>query len=356
MNLLIFIIVLLVVVVVHEWGHFFAARSMKMRVHEFAFGFPPKLFSIKRGETIYSFNAIPLGGYVSIDGENGEDSTEENDRTFKSKSKLAQIWVLFAGPLMNIVLAFVLIFVSYLGVSQVQDTVLNSNPPVVILEVVKDSPAEIAGVQIGDKIYSIYINGDIDSSYSPNIELVQNTIINSQGNEIILEVERNKEIKEITIQSTEENNDYKIGVALGVLESKKLSFFPAIGQSAKDTWQLTSGTVLGFGTLFKNIFTGVSVRDSLMGPVGIAKQVGVVNGLGFVYLLRFTAMISISIGILNLMPLPALDGGRIVVSIIEGIRKKDFSAKFLGSLNGIGFLLLIGLLIFITIMDVIKLF
>ena len=346
------------VVVVHESGHFFAARSMKMRVHEFAFGFPPRLFSIKRGETTYSFNAIPLGGYVSIDGENGEDSTEENNRTFKSKSKLAQIWVLFAGPLMNIVLAFVLIFASYLGVNQVQDTVLN--PPVVILEVVKGSPAEISGVQTGDKIHSIYTNSNTEPLYNPDIELVQNTITSSHGGEIILEVERSKELKRLTINPTEKinenNDDYKIGVALGVLESKKLSFFPAIGQSAKDTWQLTSGTVIGFGTLFKNIFTGVSVRDSLMGPVGIAKQVGVVNGLGFVYLLRFTAMISISIGILNLMPLPALDGGRIVVSIIEGIRKKDFSAKFLGSLNGIGFLLLIGLLIFITVMDVIKLF
>ena len=118
MNIIIFILVLLIVVIVHEYGHFFAAKSMGMRVKEFAFGFPPKLFSWKRGETTYSLNAIPLGGYVAIDGENEGNGTNDN-RKFGSKSRLAQLWVLFAGPMMNIILAFVLITASYIGINKV---------------------------------------------------------------------------------------------------------------------------------------------------------------------------------------------------------------------------------------------
>lgn len=358
MNIIIFILVLLVVVIVHEYGHFFAARSMGMGVSEFAFGFPPKLFSFKRGHTTYSFNLIPLGGYVLIDGQDGVD--EENldpnkdyTKSFHQKTRLAQIWVLFAGPLMNIILAYVLIVGSYLGVNKVESVV---SSPVVILEVVKGSPAEIAGVKAGDRISSIYIDGDIDPSYSPNIESVQDNITRSNGKDITLEVERNKETKAIEIKPTKDNENYKVGVSLGTLDSKKLPFGKALIEAGKDTYNITTATLKGFGQMFGKLFTGHSVKDSLMGPVGIAKQVGTVADFGFSYLLMFTAIISINLGVLNLLPLPALDGGRIVVTVIEAIRRKSFSKKLIGTIHTIGFFALIALLIFITILDVIKLF
>src|SRR3989344_51820 len=351
MNIIIFILVLLIVVIVHEYGHFFAAKSMGMRVKEFAFGFPPKLFSWKRGETTYSLNAIPLGGYVAIDGENEGNGTNDN-RKFGSKSRLAQLWVLFAGPMMNIILAFVLITASYIGINKVNP---NTIPPLVILDVMKGSPAEIAGIKSGDIVSSVYVDGDIDPSYNPSIELFQESIQNSKDKKIILEIEKNKEIKIVEIQPEKIDGDYKIGVSLGVLESKTLPFGQAVVAGAIDTAKMTKGTILGFGTLFKNIFSGISVKDSLMGPIGIAGQVGVVADFGFRYLLLFTAMISISIGILNLLPLPALDGGRVLVTIIESARRKSFPSSILQKINLFGFLALFALLIFITILDIIKL-
>lgn len=349
MNIIIFILVLLIVVIVHEYGHFFAAKSMGMRVKEFAFGFPPKLFSWKRGETTYSLNAIPLGGYVAIDGENEGNGTNDN-RKFGSKSRLAQLWVLFAGPMMNIILAFVLITASYIGINKVNP---QESLGVVILDVLPNSSAELAGIKIGDRLptfktteeFQNFIN---DGSNSPN------EILND--NFVVFPILRGDQEIDITVtRGFNSNGDKIIGVSLGTLESKILPVGYAIVAGVIDTVKMTKNTVLGFGTLFKNIFSGISVKDSLMGPIGIAGQVGVVADFGFRYLLLFTAMISISIGILNLLPLPALDGGRILVTIIESARRKSFPPAILSKINLFGFLALFALLIFITILDIIKL-
>ncbi len=357
MNIIIFILVLLVVVVVHEYGHFFAAKSTGMGVSEFAFGFPPRLFGFKYKGTQYSINLIPLGGYVMIDGQDGtEDENDPNvDHTkkFHNKSRLAQIWVLFAGPLMNIVLAYVLIVGSYLGFNKIQDTVI---PSIVILEVVKGSPAEIAGIESGDKIESIYLKDAIDPSYNPTMELFTNTINQSNGENLFLEISRSGENKIIEIKPLKNDDGYKIGVSLGLLESQKLPFIQAIKIGFVDTFNLTKQTVIGFIQMFQKLFTGHSVKETLMGPVGIAKQVGTFADFGFSYLLRFIAVISISLGVINLLPLPALDGGRIFVTIIEAIRRKSFSKKIIGTIHTFGFFVLMGLLVLITIFDVIKLF
>lgn len=349
MNILIFVIVLLVVVIIHESGHFFAAKKAGMRVKEFAFGFKPRLFSWTRGETTYSLNALPLGGYVSIDGE--DSTTPGDNRTFRSKSRLAQIWVMFAGPLMNIVLAYVLVVASYIGINT---TEANAHPSLVILEVQKGSAAELAGVHAGDKISSIYVEGDIDPSYDPDVEIFQDSISNSNGKNIILEVERNRELYTADITPKDVDGQYRIGVSLGVLESKKLPLGQAFVQGFQDTGDMIGSVVGGFGDMFGKLFTGHSVKDSLMGPIGIAKEVGTVSKFGFDYLLIFTALISINLGILNLLPLPALDGGRIVITAIEAIRRKNFSENVVGVIHTVGFFLLIGLLIFVTVLDVIK--
>lgn len=344
MNIIIFIVVLLVVVIVHEYGHFFAARSMGMHVSEFAFGFPPKLFGFKRGSTQYSINLIPLGGYVLIDGQDGvdDDPNKDHSKSFHNKTRLAQIWVLFAGPLMNIVLAYVLIVGSYLGVHKIESSVVS---PVVILEVVKGSPAEIAGIKSGDRIINITKPEDIQN------------IVSNSGESLTLPILRNNEQIDITIiPNTDVSGNKKIGVSLGTLDSKKLPFGQALIQSGKDTYLITKQTINGFGQMFGKLFTGHSVKDSLMGPVGIAKQVGTVANFGFSYLLTFTAIISINLGILNLLPLPALDGGRIFITIIESIRRKSFSKKVIGTIHTVGFFALMALLVFVTILDIVKIF
>ncbi len=341
---------LLVVVIIHESGHFFAAKKAGMRVTEFAFGFKPRLFSWTRGETTYSLNALPLGGYVSIDGEN--TTTPGDTRTFRSKSRLAQIWVMFAGPLMNIVLAYVLIVASYIGINSPD---VQAHPSLVILEVQKGSAAELAGIYAGDKISSIYVDGDIDPSYDPSIDIFQESIASSSGKNIVLEVERNKEMYTADITPTDVDGQYRIGVSLGVLESKKLPIGQAFVQGFQDTAHMTQSVFNGFGDMFSKLFAGHNVKDSLMGPIGIAKEVGTVSQFGFDYLLIFTALISINLGILNLLPLPALDGGRIVLTIVEAIRRKNFSENVVGIIHTVGFFLLIGLLILVTVLDVIKL-
>ncbi len=347
---ILFLLVLLLVVVVHEAGHFFAAKQVGMRVKEFAFGFKPKLFSWTRGETTYSINAIPLGGYVSIDGENGDEVTGD-PRLFTNKSKLAQAWVLFAGPMMNIVLAIVLLSISYMvGYG---DGKTNS---LVVLSVNPNSPAEVAGIKAGDKIYSIYNDGDIDPSYDPDVDLFRSGINQSQGKNVTIEVERKNNIESIAVTPNKDGTEYKIGVSLGELKSQKLGFFPAIGQGFTDAMKMTRDTVVGFGKIIASIFVDNGAKGSLTGPIGIAKEVGTASGFGFAYLLSFIALISVNLGVLNMFPFPALDGGRLLFLLIEKIKGSRIKPSVGGLINMIGFGLLIVLMIFVTVKDVIKLF
>ena len=348
---ILFLIVLIIVVVVHEAGHFFAAKQVGMRVKEFAFGFPPKLFSKTKGETTYSFNAIPLGGYVSIDGENGTNDPSD-PRLFTNKSKWAQAWVLFAGPFMNIVLAFVLMSLSFMIGYGGNDT----GNSLVVIETAVDSPAFVSGLKAGDKIASVYKTGDIDPSYNPDTNMFKSVINSSNGQEVIIEVKRSKELETIYVTPEKINDEYKIGVSLGVLESKKLGFFAAIAEGFKSTIKMTAGTVQGFTGLISSLFQGESVKGALTGPIGIAKQVGTASGFGFAYLLSFISLISINLGVLNMFPFPALDGGRLLFLVIEKIKGSRINANTAGIINTIGFGLLMLLMVVITIKDIIKLF
>ena len=351
---IIFLIVLLVVVVVHEWGHFITAKKTGMRVNEFAFGFPPKLFSFKKDETTYSFNAVPLGGYVAIDGENGKTDEEiKNDnRLFTAKPRWAQALVLFAGPLMNLVLAFVLLAASYMvGYGDG-----NNSKNLVVLSVAPNSAAEISGIKAGDKINSVFTDGDIDPSINPDADFFRNTVQTSNGKEITIDVTRANENKLISLVPTNESGEYRAGISMGMLENKKLGFFSSIKQGFIDTCNLTWDTVLGFGKIIGGLFVKDGVKASLTGPIGIAKEVGTASHFGFAYLLSFVALISVNLGVLNLFPFPALDGGRLLFLLIEKIKGSRINPKVANIFNMVGFGLLLLLMLVITIKDVIKLF
>ncbi len=341
---ILFILVLLLVVVIHEAGHFFAAKQMGMRVSEFAFGFKPKLFGWTKGETTYSINAIPLGGYVSIDGENGDEVTAD-PRLFTNKSKAAQAWVLFAGPMMNIVLAIVLLSLSYMiGYG---DGKTNS---LVVLSVNPNSPAFNAGIKEGDKISAI------SNTENPDVLGFKTGINEGNGNAVDIKVERSKETQTFSVTPTKDGEDYKIGVSLGELKSQKLGFFTAIGQGFKDAMTMTRDTVVGFGKIIASIFVDNGTKGSLTGPIGIAKEVGTASGFGFAYLLSFIALISVNLGVLNMFPFPALDGGRLLFLLIEKIKGSRIKPSTGNVINTIGFGLLIVLMVFVTVKDVIKLF
>lgn len=388
MTILIFIIILLVLVIIHEGGHFFAGKISKVRVDEFAFGFPPRLFSVKKGETRYSFNALPLGGYVKMTGENGDENNQDK-RSFANKRPLTKIFILAAGVIMNLVLAYFLITIStYINTnivvdrnSQEYNTLLSEGrirgEKAIITNIVKDSPASLAGLKPGDKIIKIYANQENASGKV----IKQNEIsLKQEAEDIVANIsksindENNKYNDSITIIFQDihkvvatttiagvynlENNQNKkmIGLSLSKIAEANLSFTTAIKYGFEKTVEYTKLTVVGFKDLIVNIVKNGEFGENVAGPIGIVHEVGNARELGFNYLLLFTAILSISLAIFNILPIPALDGGRILFVLIEWISGKKIKESWQNILNLIGFSLLILLMIFVSIKDVLKLF
>ncbi|MDD3939996.1 MAG: site-2 protease family protein [Candidatus Pacebacteria bacterium] len=404
MTILIFIIILLVLVLVHEAGHFFAAKISKVRVDEFAFGFPPKLFSKKKGETTYSFNAIPIGGYVKIYGENGLDQEGEQKKTekdllkekpdfkrsFAHKHPLIKIFILSAGVIMNLILAYIFITASVYSTTTFAidrnseeykifvDEGRIRNETVLIANVLKNSPAEMAGLKVGDEVLKIYLNSEdvigqvsdkksIDLDRASGDEITQevsetiNDEENKHGDSITIEY-KSREGEELSttlagVYNVEGNKDKKmIGIAFAKTATINLKLSEAIKMGFSQTVEFTELTLVGFKDLFVNLFTKGDFSKDITGPVGIFGMVGDAASLGFNYLLLFSAVLSISLAIFNILPFPALDGGRILFVLIEWISGKRISEKWQGLLNGAGFILLIILMIVVTVKDVLKLF
>lgn len=376
MNIIIFIIILLVLVLVHEFGHFFAAKKFGIRVDEFGFGFPPKLFSKKIGETEYSFNLLPLGGFVKIFGESFEeadfvevgflekDKKTEPDlsRSFVHKAKWKQAIVLFAGIFANFLLAWVLFS---FGLMSGLPTSVNSelanfelkDVNLVVTSVLPLSPAENAGLKTGDKIVSIERDNLATSYISP--ETVKSFVAGSEGKEIKVGYVRgkNEEVKNtVIIPAKNASNELFIGISMDQIGTAKLPFFEAFWQGLRLDWFMTQNTALGLYTLISEAIKGNGSFDAVTGPVGMVGIVGDAYEFGFVYLMSFAALISINLAIINLLPFPALDGGRLFFLLIEKIKGSPIRPKVANTANAIGFSVLIFLMLLITYHDVIKLF
>lgn len=345
MSIIYFIIILLVLVVVHEYGHFQTAKWFKMLVDEFAFGFPPRLASFMHRRTKFSFNLLPLGGYVKIKGEDNEDMSEGS---FASKPYYAQIVVLIAGILMNILIAWVLFF-GAMSLGMPQQVSNTENAQVLVTNVIDNEAGMKGGILPGDTIKRIqYDNKDLAIT-DPK------TVISAvrDGKPLVFTVLRGGTEMILNIIPEKVDGINKIGVELQSVQTNKLSFGKAIVASANATVYYTTETFKGFVHLFGKIFTGVSVKDEVSGPVGIVKQVGQASGFGLAYLLSFAAILSINLAILNLVPFPGLDGGRILFVMIEAVTRKKVSQKVMTYINGIGILLLLLLMVAITVKDVI---
>ena len=355
MTVIIFLIVLAVLIFVHELGHFLVARWCGIRVDAFAIGFGPKIFSKKIGETTYGLNLIPFGGYVKIFGENPDDESingADKERSFIHKSKLEQIAVLVAGIFFNFLFAWLLITLAYtFGVTtstdnfpEYKDRMVNSR--IMVVTVSPASPAAKAGLRIGDELVAV------------SIEEIKNSIAESKTNGVAIKYIR--EGKESTANIIAEQGivegKYAIGIAMDKVSTLRLPIFTAAVESYKFTIHAITATISGLYDLVAGIFNGTSKLSSVTGPVGIAGLVGDAAKLGFTYLLMFTAIISINLGVLNLVPFPALDGGRILFVIIEAIIRRPIKPVIANTVNAIGFSLLILLMIVITYRDIIKIF
>jgi len=340
-NIIIGLVVLSVIVIVHELGHFISAKSTGVKVEEFGLGYPPRLLSFKRGETRYSLNAIPFGGFTKMAGE--EDPTEP--RSLASKSIGVRLLVLSAGSLMNFLLPLILLSASFMIPN---DVVMGE---VVVQEVDLGSPAAMAGIESGDTIVSI--NGKpVHSIGSLNRYIHLNL-----GKQIDMVISRGdssaREVQVIPRWKPPEGEG-----ATGILVSMPN---PTI---VSQSYPFLKAVPLGMTefsetfVLYKNGIISMIIGSApadVIGPVGIVQFTGELAKTGVSPVLEFAAIISLVLAIVNLFPLPALDGGRIVFVLFEWIRRgKRVSPKTEGLIHAIGFVLLLGVMVVVTYQDIIR--
>jgi len=369
LTLIVFILILGVLILVHELGHFLTARMFKVKAEEFGFGYPPRMFGWVKDNfgkwkflnrkadasqyknTVWSLNWLPLGGFVKIKGED-ENALREAD-SFATRSVFQRFIILFAGVFMNFVLCFVFLSVGFMAgiptmVDDQPDPSLNStNQQVQIMSIEPNTPAEQAGLEVGDVFISIdnqpihYIR-DIQQIISPRNEQLTQIIVSRGQEEITIE---------ITPLAKTADGTAVIGVGLVKTALVKYPWYQAIYKGATTTFDLTVAILQAFGKIIGDLFTGQKVEAEVAGPVGIAMLTGQVVKLGWVYVLQFAALLSINLGIINLLPIPALDGGRILFLIIEKIKGKPVKQKIEGMIHQIGFMLLMLLMVLVIFKD-----
>ncbi|TSD01901.1 MAG: Uncharacterized protein Athens071425_261 [Parcubacteria group bacterium Athens0714_25] len=372
MNILIFIIILGVLIFVHELGHFVMAIRNGIKADEFGFGFPPRIFGFVRSEktgrfklvfgnkkiesvnTVYSINWIPLGGFVKIKGENGEGENEKD--SFSAKSAWVRIKVLSAGVIMNFLLAWLLfsaIFVMGAPESIIDDASVVS-PKVQISQVLENTPAMEMGLKVGDEISKLCAaSGSGCISVEKTVQ-VQDFISASKGMEILMEIKRGDEILKLKgVPRMEYPADQgSLGISLARTAMVKYPWYQSI---TKGFMAVIDFVMMILGALFalaKMLFVKSSVPLDISGPVGIAIITKQVAALGLVYVLQFAAILSINLGIINALPFPALDGGRVFFILIEKIKGSPVSKNFEQLAHTAGFLFLIILMVVITFRDI----
>jgi regulator of sigma E protease len=362
MTVIIFLIVLAALVFVHELGHFLAAKFSGIRVDEFGIGFPPKIASFKRGETVYSLNAIPFGGFVKIFGENPDEDSivgPDSARSFFNKSKRYQALVLAAGVIFNVIFAWLLLSIGFMaGMPVPQDYSPNTtvkDPVITITNVSAASPADKAGLKAGDKI--IQLKSGTEQVQQPTAENIQNFIGNKADKPVEVTYQRADQTLTTTVTPTAGivQDRAAIGINLDQFGILQLPIHKALWEGARMTWMLTKFTAVGLTQFLYQAVTGTANFNDVAGPVGIARMTGEAARLGFVSLLYFTSVISVNLAVLNLMPFPALDGGRLLFVLIEKIKGSAISPRIANTFNAVGFALLLLLMFAVTFQDIIKL-
>ena len=365
MSIIIFLISLAVLILVHEFGHFIVAKKSGIRVDEFSLGFPPRLWSKKVGETLYSINAIPIGGYVKIFGEDSHSpmsdiGREEREISFQYKPKWIQALVLVAGVTMNIILAWILIslgFViglptptNYTGYGKVV------NAHVLVTDILQNSPAEKAHLETGDRI--ILIGSGDTKIEDPNITPEKISDLISKSKSAVEITYKRGAGSAVTINVLPNGNIIEgrnvIGAAFDEIGTLKLPVHLALLEGLQTTWDLTKVTAVGLGEFLLSVVKFKANFSEVTGPIGIASVVGQARSLGFVYLISLVALISINLAIINLLPFPALDGGRLLFVGIEAIMGRPISPLVVKWTNTIGFAILILLMIVVTTHDVFR--
>ncbi len=361
--IIVFILVLGLLVFVHELGHFITAKRAGIKIEEFGFGLPPRIFGIKRGETIYSLNLLPIGGFVKIfgeDGKKGKAGSENEKRAFYNQSIRKRIWIISSGVIMNFLLAALLLSIGhFIGLP----TIINEGQTddfkdvkVQITQIVSGSPAEEARIRIGDTIKELSFGKE--TLLITTTEQAQSFINAHKGQEIRVVLERGQEVFEerIFARTSFSENDGPLGIGLSETAIVSLPWYQAIWMGFVSALTLIGVIVVTLASLIWQLLTTGGAMIDGGGPVYIFSLTGQAAQLGFIYILQFTAILSINLAIINILPFPALDGGRLLFLAIEKIKGSPVSQKIEGISHTIGFVVLILLMLAITWRDVVRLF
>ncbi len=367
------IIFLSILILVHEFGHFLIAKKFGLWVEEFGFGLPPRIWGKKIGETIYSINALPFGGFVKIYGEDRgeaiipkktsleveireeiavdknkieiaaeesiiERSSDFSNRNFSSLPVIKRAAIIVAGVSMNFLLGWLVISIVFnIGIPQA----------ILITDVAQNSPAAEVGLQANDKIIGF-----------SNVDEFIKYIDSYRGENVVLKIER--EGKEMEIQAMPRLNppagEGALGIALAEVGLPKQNFFVSVWEGLKSSWEIVKIIFITIFNLIKSVFVGKASLGAFTGPVGIVKITAQAGSLGFVYLLQLLALISLNLAVINIFPFPALDGGRLLFLLIEKIKGSPLPVKFERYANAVGMALLLFLMAVITIKDIVRFF
>lgn len=330
LTFLLTILLFSVMVIPHEFGHFAAAKLSGIKVNEFSVGMGPKIFQKQGNETKYSIRIFPIGGFCAMEGE---DEESDNPRAFNNVSTLKKIFVLSSGAIMNILVALLLMIITV----QIIGTPTN-----VVGSIEKNSPAEIAGLRAGDRIV------ELDNKEINSWEDFVQEMRTKESEQIEIGVERKGNYKEFII-----NPIYKDGrEVIGVTSKPGHNVFKSVIYGSKSTWQINSAMYSG---LYKMVTGKVNFKKNVAGPIGIISLVGKTSKEGFISFIYLAVIISINLAVINMLPFPALDGGRILFTLIRKITGNAISDEMEGKIHLAGFAILIALLIFVTWNDILRL-
>lgn len=327
------VLIFSVLIFVHELGHFTFAKIFDIKIHEFAIGMGPAIWKKRRGETLYAVRALPIGGYVKMEGEDGDS---EDERSFGKRPAPARLAILLAGAFMNIITGFIIFLIIMGSVKEI--------PIPVVASIVPDSPAAEAGLMPGDRI--IRINGDRINIQDD----VTFALYRSRGREIDIAVKRDgaREEMSLTPMLDEGSGEYKIGF---ITQRESVNVFGAVKHAYFSTFYVIK---LVYVSLW-DMISGKASLKQVSGPVGIVNEIGQAAKAGVLNVLFLAALIAINLGVMNLLPLPALDGGRIMFVLFEMVRKRPVKPKYEAVVHLTGLFLLLLFMLIVTWSDISRL-
>ena len=367
-TIIIFILVLSLLVFVHELGHFLTAKFFGVKSEEFGMGLPPRVIGLQRlksgwrwiwngqeigqGEPIvYSLNWIPVGGFVKIKGENGEAAQDED--SFGHKKIWQRTIILASGVTMNVILCVLLLAGGFMiGMPQSVDNIgggqLIGSVKVQVAEVLDGYPAKNADIQVGDVIISV------DGQAIKSGEELQKYLTTKENQSVAIQIIRGEVALGKNVVVIKKDNLTGLGVAIIDVGIVRYPWYLALLEGVRATWAWLVAIIFAVGGLIGQLFGGAKVGLEFAGPVGIAVMTGQAAKLGWIYVLQFTALLSLNLAIINILPFPALDGGRILFLGIEKLRGRAVDSKLENLFHNIGFVLLMVLILAITYSDIVK--